>query len=100
MDGLGRHIAVIVGIAFISIIAGILPGPADPLSSFFFTCIIFPVALISYLAGVWLTPSLSQNHSRIKRLVTLIVAVLVIITLIAASVEMNRQYYLLKETHG
>jgi hypothetical protein len=40
------------GLFVFSLIAGVLPGPADPISGWFFTLIIYPIALIAFGVGV------------------------------------------------
>ena len=91
MAGIGRHFAAIAGIGLLSSLAGGLSGPTDPISSFFFTCIIFLVALIAYVMGVWLAPLEPQNSRRQKTILTIIAATLVVLSIVAAAIELQRQ---------
>lgn len=90
MARIGRHLLAMAGIFVLSFFAGTLPGPSDPASMLFFTCIMFPVALIAYLIGIWIAPAHGEKQSRQKITITLMAAGLMIVVFIIGTVELYR----------
>ena len=82
---LKQHLPAIVGIAAISYFAAGFLGPADPISPVFIGSGIFPVALASYLIGVWTAPPAAEHSRRDRIRLGILAASLALVSIVIAS---------------
>jgi outer membrane protein assembly factor BamE (lipoprotein component of BamABCDE complex) len=92
--GLLRHSLALFAIWCISWIVGGLSGPVDPISSFYFTLMIFPVAVLSYGFAVFvLVRSIPKREQRPRtRALWVVLFAVLSASIILADLESSRVF--------